>query len=224
MRMRFVTRALGIALLGVAMPIGTAFGQHDDASSDRPSEVLKAFLRSYLNLGPSTPVETISGTYSFAQLIKKDTTTYTFGKDGTFSCPTTPGLDAQYPYPLFDPDNNRTWDYPGVPLEQVESRISRTFKANMYLLWTSSKKGSIPVPIGSQSWTIDKARTTNTGYPTSQSWTQPVWNALGTDGDPVNYVDTAPSQSPYGYPTWTGPAKAVANAHCPIDSTQEEEQ
>ena len=49
MRMRFVTRTLGIALLGVAMPIGTAFGQQGDASSNNPSEALKAFLRSYLN-------------------------------------------------------------------------------------------------------------------------------------------------------------------------------
>jgi hypothetical protein len=47
--MRFVTRTLGIALLGVAMPIGTAFGQQGDASSNNPSEALKAFLRSYLN-------------------------------------------------------------------------------------------------------------------------------------------------------------------------------
>ncbi len=49
MKMRFVTHVLGMALLGVAMPIGAAFGQQDDASSNRPSEALKAFLRGYLN-------------------------------------------------------------------------------------------------------------------------------------------------------------------------------
>lgn len=52
MKMRFVTRALGMVLLGVAMPIGTAFGQQGDAGSNNPSESLKAFLRSYLNPGP----------------------------------------------------------------------------------------------------------------------------------------------------------------------------
>jgi hypothetical protein len=49
MKMRFVTRVLWLVLLGVAMPFGAAFGQQGDASSNRPSEALKAFLRSYLN-------------------------------------------------------------------------------------------------------------------------------------------------------------------------------
>jgi hypothetical protein len=38
-----------MVLLGVAMPIGASFGQQGDASSNNPSEALKAFLRSYLN-------------------------------------------------------------------------------------------------------------------------------------------------------------------------------
>jgi len=49
MKMRFAASFLWMVLLGVAMPIGNAFGQQGDASSDRPSEALKAFLRSYLN-------------------------------------------------------------------------------------------------------------------------------------------------------------------------------
>ena len=59
MRMRFVTRALGIALLGVAMPIGASFGQEGDAASNNPSEALKEFLRSHLNPGPDDHKETI---------------------------------------------------------------------------------------------------------------------------------------------------------------------
>ncbi len=164
-----------------------------------------------------------SGAYSFVQLITKDTTTYAQGNKGTLSCPTVPGLDGQYPYPLYDPDDNQTWDNPAVKLELIDSKVSRTFNASMYLLWTSSKTGSIPVPIGSQTWIIAQGSTTNTGYPTSQSWTDPVWNAVGKDGDPVDYVKTAPSQSPYGYPTWTGLAAYVAKKHCPKDSTQEAE-
>lgn len=162
-----------------------------------------------------------SGAYSFAQLITEDTITYTQGKLGTLTCPTIPGLDGQYPYPLYDPDNNQTWDHPDLKLEQFDSEISRTFNATMYLLWTSSKTGSIPVPISSQGWLFTEASTTNRGFPTSQSWTNPVWNAVGTDGNPVDYVTTAPSRSPYGYPTWTGRAKLAAKKNCPKDSTEE---
>jgi hypothetical protein len=59
MRMRFAASVLMMAVLGVAMPIGASFGQQGDAASNSPSEALKAFLRSYLNLGPSTPVKTM---------------------------------------------------------------------------------------------------------------------------------------------------------------------
>ncbi len=52
MKMRFVTRALGMVLLGVAMLIGAAFGQQGDAATNRPSEALKAFLRIYLGPVP----------------------------------------------------------------------------------------------------------------------------------------------------------------------------
>jgi hypothetical protein len=73
--------------------------------------------------------------------------------------------------------------------------------AGGYLLWKSSKPGAIPVSINSQKWNFS-ASTKNTGYPTSESWTTPETAYAGTDGDPVDYVQTAPSSSPYGYPTW----------------------
>jgi hypothetical protein len=38
-----------MAVLGVAIPVGVSYGQQGDASSNNPSEALKAFLRSYLN-------------------------------------------------------------------------------------------------------------------------------------------------------------------------------
>jgi hypothetical protein len=59
MRTKFVTRALMMAVLGVAIPVGVSFGQQGDASSNRPSEALKAFIRNYLNLGPGVPQETM---------------------------------------------------------------------------------------------------------------------------------------------------------------------
>jgi len=45
--------------------------------------------------------------------------------------------------------------------------------------------------------------------PTSETWTTPATVYAGTDGDLVDYVQTAPSSSPYGYPTWKGLASKV---------------
>lgn len=158
-----------------------------------------------------TPPASTSGTYFFVQLVNGDRTTYTNGKSSA-SCVSPPGLDGgNYPYPM-----QQGYDYaddsPDAALGSIYKKVSRTFKATMYLLWTSSIPDSIPVPIDSQDWHIVRGITMNTSYPTSESWTQPVWDALGTDGDPVNYVDTAPSKSPYGYPTWKGPATPVCTS------------
>jgi hypothetical protein len=59
MRMRFAASVLVMAVLGVAILVGVSFGQQRDASSDRPSEALKSFIRNYLNLGPGVPQETM---------------------------------------------------------------------------------------------------------------------------------------------------------------------
>ena len=171
------------------------------------------------------PEASSSGNYSFVQLVKQSTTTYSEGKNGTLSCPTKPGLDGArgYPYPLL-PGTDYTNDSPDVQLETFYSKVSRTFKATMYLMWTSNISGSIPVPISSQSWQFTQASSRNSGYPTFQSWTQPVWNLIGADGDPVDYVQTAPSQPPYGYPTWTGLATPVAYSVCPTTNSNENEE
>ncbi len=168
-----------------------------------------------------TPPSTSStGQYSFVQIVNKDTVKYTEGKIGSLSCPTNSGLDGVYPYPPWS--DGRVADAPNVRLEQFYSRVSRNFTATMYLLWTSSIPNSIPVPIGSQKWQIAEASTTNSSYSTSQNWTQPVWSALGKDGDPVDYVKTMPSQSPFGYPTWKGPAKPIAISVCPTGNSNED--
>jgi hypothetical protein len=59
MRMRFAASVLVMAVLGVAIPVGVSYGQQGDASSNNPSEALKAFLRSYLNPGLDDHKETI---------------------------------------------------------------------------------------------------------------------------------------------------------------------
>jgi len=172
----------------------------------------------------TSPTNPSNGAYSFVQLIAKDTATYTQGKNGTLSCPTIPGLDGVYPYPSQPPDYAHTWDAPAVPLELFDSKVSRTFKATMYLLWTSTIPGSIPVPIGSQKWYFTQASTTNQGYPTDKSWTTPIWNLIGEDGNPVDYVVSTPSLTPYGYPTWKGLATDAPVPNCPTDNTQEDEE
>ncbi len=151
-----------------------------------------------------------SGTYSFVQILTTSIVNYVSGESsGDYI--TTPGLDSQYPYPRVNPSDEYVSDSPDVVLvdgSTIYSEVSRTFSANMYLLWTSSNTGSIPVPIGSQSWHF-KTSTTNSGYPSGQNWSQPSTDYVGTDGDPVDYVTTMPSVSPYGYPTWKGLATPV---------------
>jgi hypothetical protein len=168
------------------------------------------------------PAASSGGEYSFVQVVKQSTVTYTEGKNGVLSCPTNPGLDGVYPYTQHS--DGTTDDSPSVTLEPFYSKVSRTFKATMYLLWTSTIPGSIPVPISSQSWYFTKASTTNQGYPTDQSWTTPTWNLIGEDGDPVDYVASAPAQAPYGYPTWKGLATPVAVSVCPTQNSNEDEE
>jgi hypothetical protein len=160
--------------------------------------------------GSSSP----SGTYTFAQKVNHDswTRTYTAGTSSA-TCSTTPGLDGRYPYPLYA--EGQAADAPGVELFPVNKKVRRNFAATMYLLWTSSIPNSIPVPIGYQDWHF-QASTTNPSAPTKQSWTTPVWQFIGTNGD---FVPSAPSQSSNGYPTWS----ALAASNCSTVSAEEEE-
>jgi hypothetical protein len=94
----------------------------------------------------------------------------------------------------------------------------------MYLLWTSSIPNSLPVPIGYQKWHF-KTSTTNTGYPTYQSWTTPVSQYVGTDGDVVPSATDPKSQaSPFGYPTWNNLVTEVWFVTGANEVDQEEEQ
>lgn len=93
----------------------------------------------------------------------------------------------------------------------------------MYMMWTSKLPDSIPVPISSQSWLFTNASAANAGFKTTQQWMEPpIPKPIGRDGDPVNYVRTAPSSSPYGYPTWDGPATPVKKSVCPTASSSYE--
>jgi hypothetical protein len=156
------------------------------------------------------PNNSSNGNYLFVQLVTSGRVNFASGSSkGAWV--TIPGLDDRYPYPPNALGDLFVSDSPDTPLVDpaaVYSSVGRTFAANMFLMWKSSKTGAIPVPIGSQRWHF-KASTKNTGYPTSENWTVPHTVYAGTDGDLVDYVQTAPSTSPYGYPTWKGPASKV---------------
>jgi len=172
------------------------------------------------------PEDSSNGTYSFVQLITGDKTTYASGKSsGAYI--TTPGMDGArgYPYPRLNLDDAYVSDSPNSPLVGPTnySKSSRTLAATMYLLWTSNIQNSIPVPIGYQKWHF-KSSTTNSGYPTSQSWNTPVSQYVGTDGDVIPSATDPKSQtSPYGYPIWRNlatPVWSITNAN---EVDQEEE-
>ena len=173
------------------------------------------------------PVESSNGTYSFVQLITGDKTKYTSGNSsGAFI--TKPGMDGAlgYPYPPLHPDDGYVSDSPSAVLagETNFSRVSRTFAATMYLLWTSNIPNSIPVPTSYQKWHF-KTTTANAGYPTFQSWTTPESKYVGTDGEVVeSATDPNSRTSPYGYPTWRNLATPVWSSTNADEAEQEDEQ
>jgi hypothetical protein len=95
---------------------------------------------------PSSP----PGTFSFVQVIGNYYTTYSY-KNGR-SCPFNFGfgLDNSNPYP---PDSDTIADdNPDTTLYADDAEVTADMTATMYLLWTSSVAGSIPVPLGYLDW------------------------------------------------------------------------
>jgi hypothetical protein len=167
------------------------------------------------------------GTYTFVQLITKDKTKYANGQSsGAFI--STPGMDGAlgYPYPPLQPGDDHVSDSPNATLVGPTnySKVSRTFAATMYLLWTSNIQNSITVPVGYQKWHF-KTSTTNTGYPTSQNWSTPVSQYAGIDGDVVSSATDPKSLTrPYGYPVWSNLSTQVWSTTNADEVDQEEEQ
>ena len=61
-----------------------------------------------------------------------------------------------------------------VILSTLQWPTRRTFKAQMYLMWSPNISNSIPVPIGSTTWNFS-GTATNSGTPTN-----PKWGATGS--------------------------------------------
>jgi len=137
------------------------------------------------------------GSFFLVQLIGSDVV--------TGGCCTQPaGLDTRYPYG--SPPSN---DNPGTYLPPTINSASRTFTANMFLMWQSSTTGSIAVPLGYQNWGFSGTATCSAACGVASSWTA---TTNGTPGPIGSFVLSSPSQTQTndgnnvlmdGYPTWT---------------------
>jgi hypothetical protein len=116
----------------------------------------------------ATPPSGYSNTFVWVQLISQDSITAN-GKP----CAENTGLDNVYPYPPVQ-GTNTAGDSPAVGLLSTDTSVSRTFKAQMYLMWSPNISNSIPVPIGSTTWNFS-GTATNSGTPTN-----PKWGATGS--------------------------------------------
>ena len=136
------------------------------------------------------------GSFSLVQLISTDTIT------GSASLTNPAGLDTAYPYAA--PPSN---DTPDIFLKSTYTTLTRTFNANMFLLWQSSTANSIPVPLGYQTWAFTGTATCSTSCGTASNWKA---TTTGTPGPVGSFTASTASQTKvgndtlrYGYPTWT---------------------
>lgn len=148
---------------------------------------------------PTGYINDSNGVYSLVQLISSDTIT---GESaGNYSA----GLDTDYPYG-WPPDS----DSPKVYLRPTATSVTRDFKANMFLMWTSNNVNSIPVPIGYQTWGFSSTATCSIACGAPSSWDV---KTKGTPGPVGNFVPSTASQAKVennvlvkGIPTWISPS------------------
>jgi hypothetical protein len=148
-----------------------------------------------------------NGTYSYVQLINSDTRTL-----NTISCTSSQGVDLSYPYAGIIPGTNppQALDAPNFALPSGYA-VNRNFNATMFLMWTSSLTGSIPVPIGYQTWGFSGS---------AQQDSNGNWSATtnGTPGPIGGFVPSSGAQTTDGYttlqdgyPIWNGAAAETCN-------------
>lgn len=158
-----------------------------------------------LGLGQTTPgmtftaaPDTYDSGYFWVQVIQSDNKTLSGGGAATAVC-TSAGLDVDvatgsgFPYGT----TNSVSDSPSTPLQSPFTTISRSFSANMYLLWTGgSYPNYIPVPLGSVSWNWSGTATYDS---TAQQW------SLASSPAPTRSAAAFSASSTYP-PTWSGAA------------------
>ena len=147
------------------------------------------------------------GSFSLVQLISSNSLS------GSYNHTFTANLDPiGYPYGTGLPSN----DSPIAQLLSTYTTLTRSFNANMFLMWTppaatGCSNGSactIPVPLGYQTWAFSGSANCSTGCGSAANWTA---TTNGTPGPVGNFAASLPSQTAagnnilvYGIPTWTG--------------------
>ena len=139
------------------------------------------------------------GSYLLVQLISSDTTT------GESVGTSVAGLDTDYPY-----GEPPSADSPKVYLQSTATSVTRSFTANMFLMWQSSSANSIPVPLGYQTWGFSGTASCSAACGAASSWTV---TTNGTPGPIGSFTPSSASQTQVlnntlvdGYPTWTSPS------------------
>ncbi len=144
---------------------------------------------------PASPI----GTFSYVQLLNYYNAVYTYNQDVYTAPPCTANsgsggvLDNYYPYPLFQPGS--AIDNPDVPLFLDDTEVTASFQADMFLLWTSSISGSIPVPLGYIEWGWYGDAVQNL---ITQTWSINPNNETISQGYAGSFVQSSI------YPRWTG--------------------
>lgn len=137
------------------------------------------------------------GSFFLVQLVSNDTITGRSGSSGA-------SLDTFYPYG--GPPSN---DNPDMYIPPSATAVTRDFVANMFLMWQSNATGSIPVPLGYQTWGFSGGATCSTNCGTASNWSA---TTNGTPGPIGGFQPSLPTQTQipgtnnvlvYGYPTWT---------------------
>ena len=141
-----------------------------------------------------------TGKFTFVQLINSDASTFT-STSGTVTCTHNAGVDKSYPYAA-QISATQADDAPYVVLPTSPyNKITRSFSATMYQLWTSSTTNSIPVSVGSITWQFSGATTLSGGK----------WGNVTGSGTANAFVPSTGGQSNKGYPHWTGPSDQTCN-------------
>lgn len=105
------------------------------------------------------------------------------------------GLDNSFPYSVLNP----TQDSPSSQLDNTWAYQSKTFSAQMYLMWNSNPGSTaIPVPIGYETWSINGSAYNGTGSPPWFLAPSSI-NSQAT----TSYTASNAQQPSYGMPVWS---------------------
>ncbi len=162
-----------------------------------------------------------SGQTEWIQVISANTATESTVLDGPFTTNGGTGLDSSLPYNFQYPDpvdatQTSTNDSPGNVLDNDDANLTRTFKARMYLMWTSQIPKSIRVPLGYVEWEIS-------GTATANETNVPPWSlSSSVPTKRMFHPGSDPDTKKHGLPTWSSLVTNTLSATA--GKEQEEEQ